>query len=124
MNDRTIRNLPYPNEAALGLRLTDQEWTALIDFLSSEPEVKRAWVYGSRATGIRRKKERTAPPDIDVAIEPGWQSNENGTDIHMGAEFKARHAAEITRWKFDIDWHGFGHPSDQYHHLGIQVWPR
>jgi hypothetical protein len=63
--------LPSPNPAAFGLRLTDSEFRGLLEFLKQEPYISRAWVYGSRYSGLRRPKDHKGPPDIDLAVEMG-----------------------------------------------------
>lgn len=64
-----LDELPPSNSSAFGLHLTDKEFQILIDLLNGEPTIKRAVVYGSRQTGVRRRKLLPEPLDIDLAIE-------------------------------------------------------
>jgi predicted nucleotidyltransferase len=78
--------LPSPNPAACGLRLTDSEFRGLLEFLKQEPYVSRAWVYGSRYSGSRRRKDHPGPPDIDLAVELGrapLEDDENLTNARF-----------------------------------------
>jgi hypothetical protein len=47
------------------------EWiTVLQTWAAAEPRVIRVWIFGSRATGVRRSKETSSTePDLDVAYE-------------------------------------------------------
>jgi predicted nucleotidyltransferase len=61
--------LPPANPVALGLHLTDDEWRDICELIKAEPTILEARIYGSRKTGVRRKKAKPEPLDIDVAIE-------------------------------------------------------
>ena len=63
--------LPPANPKARGLRLTDDEFDRLTAWASAQLAIiERAWVWGSRRTGVRRHKEGAPrPADIDVAVQ-------------------------------------------------------
>jgi len=50
---------------------TSEDWLDVLrDWASAEPRVLRVWIFGSRATGVRRQKEEAlSEPDLDVAYE-------------------------------------------------------
>jgi predicted nucleotidyltransferase len=120
---KNIVQLPRANERALGLRLTDEEWDAVLALCGGDEKIVRAWVFGSRSTGERTNGDVTRVPDIDVAIEPTWRRDTEGTDIREAADFKARHADILKRWNIEVDWHGLGDRSDAYHVTGTLIWP-
>lgn len=48
---------------------TDPRWLASIAaWASAIDDIKEVWLFGSRATGLRRSKEGGGEPDLDLAI--------------------------------------------------------
>lgn len=122
--DIRLYPLPPPNEHAHGLRITSREWGDVFHIVSSEPEIIRAWIFGSRVTGVRTPKVTQEALDIDIAIQPSWPLGDaEGIDIRRGADFKGRHIEMLNRWNIQIQWHGSGAESDAWHLLGKQIWP-
>lgn len=121
--DLLVHFLPFPNEYAHGLHLTLREWTEVKRLVISEPDIRKAWIFGSRATGIRTAKATRQPPDIDLAILPAWPiGDEEGTDIKRSIEFKERHADVLANYNIHVDWHGSGkHQSDAWHLDGVLI---
>lgn len=60
--------LPPANPDAQGLFLTAEEYDTVVALLTGEPDIVQARIYGSRQTGIRRRKTPCEPLDIDIAI--------------------------------------------------------
>lgn len=115
--------LPTVNERALGLRLTDEEWDAVLALCGGDEKIVRAWVFGSRATGEWTGGDPTRTPNIDLAIEPTWRRDGDGVGIREAADFKERHAEILKRWNIKVDWHGLDDFSDGYHPIGTLIWP-
>ncbi len=62
--------MPMMNFKAQGLFMTDTEYAGVMKWLGAqEAFISRAWIWGSRRSGVRRIKDDVAPPDIDLAVE-------------------------------------------------------
>lgn len=110
MEIRIETGLPAPNDRAFGLRITDQEFAAVMAFLENADFVSRAWIFGSRHNGTRRDKEgEIAPPDIDLAVELGNAPSDDDGDLSL-ARFHLRHRI---REYFDYERPELGLTTDQ-----------
>ena len=111
--------LPPRNPNALGLHLTDEEWSAVLEFLRGRARLRRAWVFGSRVSGIRRTPDQ--PLDIDLAIELDWPADDGEQIVLADAQHDRPYCA---RWGIHVDWHGLGDASDRWHeNKSVLVWP-
>lgn len=117
--DLPLFMLPLPNEDAHGLLLTEREWKRVQQVIMPGNDVRKAWVFGSRATGRRRVKEAPEPLDIDLAILPSWPPEEEngGVDVWKAAEFRAQHSATIADANISLHWHEGGQAEADAWHL-------
>lgn len=80
-----LEELPPRNPRAFGLFLTDDELRMLLAAISGVPSTVRAVVYGSRQSGLRRKKPKPEPLDIDVAIDVHTKYPDDREHVFMQA---------------------------------------
>ena len=100
--------------------LTDFERAAVWS-IASDADVVKAILFGSRATRVRTGPQ-SRKSDIDLAIELNWPGDESG-NICAAIDFREKHAATITAFGIEIDWHGLGSRSEAFHAIGFQISP-
>ena len=59
-----------PPAGPLGLHLNPRQLEAILTWIgTNSPPITRAWIFGSRHSGVRRPKDLQGEPDVDLAVE-------------------------------------------------------
>lgn len=97
---------PPPNPQAERLRLSSEAYARLLRWLVTERSVIRAWIYGSRTTGIRREPVKVGLPDIDIVVSIAAEPVDEITERFRLRDTIALIGTETERFHLGFDQEG------------------